>query len=120
MLFEDTPSGMDHAVPSAFETAGKDGRPDAAESFCGMSSSVSELLSVLKEDLENLRDNLYITEYVMSNFSCLTSDAEQTTMTGVPVDPEHNRIYGCEAEYVIFGVKGLEEKKFLWLQESFP
>jgi gas vesicle protein len=50
----------------------------------------------------------------MSNFSYLTSDAEQRTMTGIPIDPEHNRIYGCEAEYIIFGSKGCEEKKFLW------
>jgi hypothetical protein len=35
-------------------------------------------------------------------------------MSGVPGDPEHNRIYGCEVEYIIFGTKGCEEEKFLW------
>ena len=113
-LFEDVPSGSGFADPGIFRSVdGKDAF-GAAGQFVNTSAAVSEMFSLLKEGLEGLRDSIYITEYVINNFSYLTTDAEQTTMTGVPVDPDHNRLYGCEAEYIIFGTKGCEEKKFLW------
>jgi len=113
-LFENTPSGSDFADPEIFKTVDKREATGAADQFGNMSSAVSEMLALLKEGVEDLRDSMYITEYAINNFSYLTTDADQMTMSGVPVDPEHNRIYGCEVEYIIFGTKGCEEEKFLW------
>ena len=52
-----------------------------------MLSKVSGLVTVWRAGVNELIGNLYISEYVIRNFSYLTSDADQMTMTGVPIDP---------------------------------
>lgn len=113
-LFEDMPSGIYEGNPSNFEDIEVDSDYGAVSQYRSMSETVTNLLSILEEGVKGIRNNLYISEYIKHNFSCLTSKANQMTMTGIPIDPEHNRIYGCEVEYILFGSKGCNEKKFLW------
>lgn len=113
-LFEDVPSGINSGNPSVFEDIDGDSNYGAVSQYRSMSATVANLLSILEEGIRGIRDNLFISEYVKQNFSCLTTKADQTTMTGTPIDQEHNRIYGCEIEYILFGNKGCKEKKFLW------
>ena|GEM_PF-990229 len=113
-LFQDVPSGIYDGKPSTFEDIGEDSDYGAISQYRNMSSAVTNLLSALEKGIRDIRNNLYISEYVRHNFSCLTSGADEVTLTGIPIDPERNRIYGCEVEYIVFGNKGCNEKKFLW------
>lgn len=114
-LFIDSPSSEQvQNIPEYFDDIDEGGWYGVVSQYREMLSKVSGLVTVLEGGVNELIGNLYISEYVIRNFSYLTSDADQMTMTGVPIDPEHNRIYGCEAEYILFGNKGCAERKLLW------
>ncbi|MDD4095318.1 MAG: DUF5702 domain-containing protein [Oscillospiraceae bacterium] len=68
----------------------------------------------------DIRDNLYITDYILSMFSYDTLVAEYekknpggdsskiTTLTCAPINAENNYAYGREVEYIIFGGSNTE------------
>ena len=84
--------------------------------LASMMDLVINLVSGIDDFLENGRDNLLVTQYVDSNFSCATKKDDQglTTMTNVPINTKNNPLMGCEMEYIIYGDKGDEAQKFLF------
>lgn len=114
-LLDNVPSTcQDESSPTYFGQIEGGSWYDAVSQYREMSSKVTDLLTIVSSGAKDLISDLYLSEYIIRNFSYLTSDADQITMTRMPVDPEHNLIYGCEVEYILFGNKGCSEKKLLW------
>ena len=88
--------------------------------LASMMDLVINLVSGIDDFLENGRDNLLVTQYVDSNFSCATKKDDQglTTMTNVPINTKNNPLMGCEMEYIIYGDKGDKEQKIFFFTIS--
>lgn len=88
--------------------------------LASMMDLVVNLVSGIDDFLENGRDNLLVTQYVDSNFSCATKKDDQglTTMTNVPINTKNNPLMGCEMEYIIYGDKGDKEQKIFFFTIS--
>ena len=88
--------------------------------LASMMDLVINLVSGIDDFLENGRDNLLVTQYVDSNFSCATKKDDQglTTMTNVPINTKNNPLMGCEMEYIIYGDKGDKAQKFFFITLS--
>lgn len=76
---------------------------------------------------DNIVETMLVEEYIMNNFSRY-SDVTSTkvaaasgekapearkTYSNVEINAQNNAMYGCEVEYIIYGKKGSEAKKFL-------
>ena len=82
------------------------------------SKSLSSMFGNLAKNVlnmgEDLRDKLYVSDYIMNMFSYDTIEAEfkvehkdeelkLETLTKNPIDKDHNYAYGREVEYIIYG-----------------
>lgn len=78
---------------------------------------------------ENVAETLLVCEYIMNEFSLysdkLTAETEgeekygkhaKKTFSNVEINAANNAMYGCEVEYILYGVKGSKKKKFLFLE----
>lgn len=112
-VFEGSPSGEGSEEVGEFADVSLTEIMGITNQLKVMTGAFADLTALVNSDASDFRDSLLITEYIMENFSCLTSSSDKATYTGIPIDPENNRIYGCEAEYILFGNRGSEERK-LW------
>ena len=81
----------------------------------GLGKMLSNLAEQAMNMGANLRDKLYVSDYILSMFSYDTIEAEYKlkhpgedkikleTLTYNPIDKDHNIAYGAEVEYIIWG-----------------
>lgn len=92
----------------------KTGDNAAKDTSAGLSSMFSNLAKAAMDLGTDLRDKLYVSDYILSMFSYDTIEKEfakkntkegavPQTLTLVPIDADHNFAYGREVEYIIFG-----------------
>lgn len=73
-----------------------------------------KLASSLANMAESFRDDIYVTEYMTEMFSCYTTGKNPNggdaitvkSLSGYPIDAEHNYLFGCEQEYILWGQRG--------------
>ena len=73
-----------------------------------------KLADMLAGAAESFRDDLYITEYMTEMFSCYTTTKNPDggdpivvkSLSGYTIDAEHNYLFGCEQEYILWGQQG--------------
>ena len=78
-------------------------------------SGMTSMLKSVQEMFSNIarggRDNLYVTEYLTSAFTCMTTnikdgketEGEEKSITGYAFSKDANKIYRSELEYIIYG-----------------
>lgn len=104
-------AGSDAKTASAEIKTGDSAATDTSSSLSSMFSSLSAAVTGMGTDL---RDKLYVSDYILSMFSYDTIEKEFTvnnpgkdlklqTLTLVPIDADHNFAYGKEVEYIIYG-----------------
>lgn len=99
----------------AYATA-KTGDDAVSGTSSGLSSMFSSLTTALVGMGVDLRDNMYVSDYIINMFSYDTIEAEYKdkngddadiskiqTMTLQPINAENNFAYGKEVEYIIYG-----------------
>lgn len=80
----------------------------------GLDGLLKGLLNAVSNAAEDLRDNLYVSDYILSMFSYDTIEneykkkngtdtAELKTLTLFPINAENNLAYGSEVEYILYG-----------------
>lgn len=98
---QETPSG----TVSTGNTAAKDTSGSLSSMFTNLSKAVLDMGT-------DLRDKLYVSDYILSMFSYDTISKEYEkknpgkaiqTLTLNPIDTDHNFAYGAEVEYIIYG-----------------
>lgn len=100
---QETPSG----TVSTGNTAAKDTSRSLSSMFTNLSKAVLDMGT-------DLRDKLYVSDYILSMFSYDTISKEYAkknpgkditlqTLTLNPIDTDHNFAYGAEVEYIIYG-----------------
>lgn len=100
-----------------------EGKTAILRQFASMSRTVKGMFGVFKNGLSGLVDNLLVSEYVFQNFSHATTpklakdpkNPHRMTTTNVEINPNNNRIYGCEIEYILEGYRGKADKKHKFL-----
>lgn len=117
---EGLPSKSGVSTNSGME--GTDTKDTDADSAAKNSSSAldkmfsGEFASAINELGTDLRDKLYVSDYVLSMFSYDTieneykvknkvtsiKDGDLETLTRQPINPANNFAYGCEVEYIVF------------------
>lgn len=73
-----------------------------------------KLASSLANMAESFRDDIYVTEYMTEMFSCYTTGKNPSggdaiavkSLSGYPIDADHNYLFGCEQEYILWGQRG--------------
>lgn len=117
-ILSGVPSGaVSGSDSTSFEELGE-GNTAILGQLASMMTLVADMTQGMDEFLENGRDNLLVTQYVDSNFSCATTSKlsePKDTMTNVAINPQNNPLYGCEMEYIIYGNKGQEARKFFFI-----
>lgn len=104
-------AGSDAKTAAAEVKTGDSATADTSKSLSSMFSSLSTAVVGMGTDL---RDKLYVSDYILSMFSYDTIEKEYTvknpgkevklqTLTLVPIDADHNFAYGKEVEYIIYG-----------------
>jgi len=117
----DTPSGK---VETNIDSTEKDGKKE--KGAAGKSASAlggifqGDFLSAVADLAEDLRDKLYVSDYIMSMFSYDTIENEYNvkngkakgtaveegtilTLTKNDISPTYNYAYGAEIEYILYG-----------------
>ena len=103
--------GSDAETAAAEVKTGDSAAKDTSASLSSMFSSLASNIVGMGIDL---RDKLYVSDYILSMFSYDTIEKEFSvknpgtelklqTLTLTPIDAEHNFAYGKEVEYVIYG-----------------
>lgn len=117
-ILSGVPSGaVSGSDSTSFEELGEENTAILGQ-LASMMTLVADMTQGMDEFLENGRDNLLVTQYVDSNFSCATTSKlsePKDTMTNVAINPQNNPLYGCEMEYIIYGNKGQEPRKFFFI-----
>lgn len=117
-ILSGVPSGaVSGSDSTSFEELGE-GNTAILGQLASMMTLVADMTQGMDAFLENGRDNLLVTQYVDSNFSCATTSKlsePKDTMTNVAINPQNNPLYGCEMEYIIYGNKGQEPRKFFFI-----
>ncbi len=91
----------------------------AKSTSTSLGAMFSNLSSALTDMGTDLRDKLYVSDYVLSMFSYDTIENEfkvknsgkevkLQTLTLTPINADHNYAYGKEVEYIIYGGKNAE------------
>lgn len=104
-------SGSDAATASAEVKTGDSAAKDTSSSLSSMFSSLSAAAVSMGTDL---RDKLYVSDYILNMFSYDTIEKEYAvkhpgekakiqTLTLVDINADNNAAYGKEVEYIIFG-----------------
>lgn len=73
---------------------------DIIENTSSYLKNIGELISSAGE---NLMEDIYITDYITSMFSCYTCDKTASSISGVPINSKNNVFYKSEAEYILWG-----------------
>ena len=117
-ILSGVPSGaVSGSDSTSFEELGEENTAILGQ-LASMMTLVADMTQGMDEFLENGRDNLLVTQYVDSNFSCASTSKlsePKDTMTNVAINPQNNPLYGCEMEYIIYGNKGQEPRKFFFI-----
>jgi len=83
------------------------GEAKGSESFKQPMSIAKQISDAIKGITISARDDLYIVEYVFSNFSDNTIDASdgktKRTLSGYSISEQSNYFYGGEVEYFLYG-----------------
>lgn len=96
-------------TPSASIQSGDSAANKASASLSSMFQNLAEAAVKMGTDL---RDNLYVSDYIISMFSYDTAekenklknpDKELTSLTLTPINATNNYAYGKEVEYIIYG-----------------
>lgn len=98
-------------TPSSDADTGDDAAKNTSSSLSSMFGTLSASVMNMAEDL---RDKLYVSDYILSMFSYDTIENEFTvknegealnlqTLTLVPISKDNNYAYGREVEYIIYG-----------------
>lgn len=104
-------AGSDAEVAAAEVDTGDSAVSSTKSGLSSMFASLSKAVVGMGTDL---RDNLYVSDYILSMFSYDTIEKEYEvknpdkelqlqTLTLVPIDETHNFAYGKEVEYIIYG-----------------
>ena len=128
--YQGLPSGLPISDTSTVEGMGNDGRKNfggfmdgLTTKLGGLTDSFSNLTGNLGATIldlaEELRDNIYTTHYVMTNFSYATREAEEdkadgddlvyklnnkaATQTDYKISKSNNAMWGSEVEYILSG-----------------
>ncbi len=78
----------------------------AMKNSVGFIEGLGNFASDLTEDM---RDKLFITEYMTEMFSCHTTnkqDLVEKTLNGIEINDKNNYLFGSEMEYILWGQKG--------------
>lgn len=105
-----------NAGGSVYAPEAKTGDDAVSGTSSGLASLIEPLASKLVKMGADLRDNLYVSDYIMSMFSYDTIEAEYKnkngddadvskiqTLTLEPINATNNFAYGKEVEYIIYG-----------------
>jgi len=106
------PSNGDAGATASVDV--KTGDNAAKDTSAGLSSMFSNLSKAALDLGTDLRDKLYVSDYILSMLSYDTIEKEfakkntkegavPQTLTLVPIDADHNYAYGREVEYIIYG-----------------
>ncbi len=104
-------AGSDAVAAAAEVKTGDSAASDTSKSLSSMFSSLASAVVGMGTDL---RDKLYVSDYILSMFSYDTIEKEFTvnnpgeelslqSLTLVPINAENNFAYGKEVEYIIYG-----------------
>lgn len=102
--------GNNAETPSSEIKTGDSAAKDTSKSLSSMFKNLGDAAAKMGTDL---RDKLYVSDYVLSMFSYDTieketekksgKDAEVQTLTLTPMNTTNNYAYGKEVEYIIYG-----------------
>jgi len=99
-------------TPADENSPGKTAAGNTAESLSSMFKNLSSAVTDMGTDL---RDKLYVSDYILSMFSYDTiekeylvthpgqKEASLQTLTKVPITPDNSYAYGREVEYIVYG-----------------
>lgn len=103
-------AGNNAKTPSSEIKTGDSAAKDTSKSLSSMFKNLGDAAAKMGTDL---RDKLYVSDYVLSMFSYDTieketekksgKDAEVQTLTLTPMNTTNNYAYGKEVEYIIYG-----------------
>lgn len=103
-------AGNNDEIPSSEIKTGDSAAKDTSKSLSSMFKNLGDAAAKMGTDL---RDKLYVSDYVLSMFSYDTieketekksgNDAEIQTLTLTPMNTTNNYAYGKEVEYIIYG-----------------
>lgn len=103
-------AGNNAEIPSSEIKTGDSAAKDTSKSLSSMFKNLGDAAAKMGTDL---RDKLYVSDYVLSMFSYDTieketekksgKDAEIQTLTLTPMNTTNNYAYGKEVEYIIYG-----------------
>lgn len=103
-------AGNNAETPSSEIKTGDSAAKDTSKSLSSMFKNLGDAAAKMGTDL---RDKLYVSDYVLSMFSYDTieketkkksgKDAEVQTLTLTPMNTKNNYAYGKEVEYIIYG-----------------
>lgn len=84
--------------------------------FTGIFDSLGDFLADPQDGLVGMRDDLYVINYGMNNFSYYTqekelkkNDKKPQTFSGVPINADTNVMYGGEIEYILYGNNSVQK-----------
>ncbi len=92
--------------------------------FTGIFNSLGDLIADPQDGLVGMRDDLYVINYAMNNFSYYTQEKElklkakdsktkkadkPQTFSGVPINADTNVMYRGEIEYILYGNNSVQE-----------
>ena len=109
-------SGHDPNTPSGKKTSGDNAANEASSS---LNSMLSSLCAAVVDMGTDLRDKLYVADYILSMFSYDTIEKEYMiknntsspdikSLTLTPINADNNYAYGREVEYIIYGKSNKE------------
>ena len=92
--------------------------------FTGIFNSLGDLIANPQDGLVGMRDDLYVINYAMNNFSYYTQEKElklkakdsktkkadkPQTFSGIPINADTNVMYRGEIEYILYGNNSVQE-----------
>ncbi len=107
----DTQTFGDSADIQTLKFSGVSTEPDDDGSYHmgGLTDLLKNITDLFSKIAETSRDDLYVTEYLTSAFTCLTTgkkngkDVEEKSITGYTFGEKANKHYRAELEYIIYG-----------------
>lgn len=126
-VFQNAPSGASGGEVETDDFSLGEGNTAILGELATILKLAGNLVSDTANFAEDGRDNLLVTQYVDSNFSSAVTDKRKKaddasegekdpkTMTNVAINTGNNPLYGCEMEYILYGNKGDQAKKFFFI-----
>ena len=105
----ETNEGIDKLSEKEKLTANKKLAKNQAKAMKNSAGFVAGLGNFASDLTEDMRDKLFITEYMAEMFSCHTTnkqDLVEKTLNGIEINEKNNYLFGSEMEYILWGQKG--------------